>query len=248
MTVRFASFNVENLFARPRAFNQATWAEGQPILEAFANFNSLIELTAYSAADKARMIELLVQLDVYRETNGIVRRNRTPTPFKSQAGGGGPKRARQALGVRGIVDGLVAAGQRHIVVMGDLNEGPAVMGQPAANRIRVLAAVVLRRGDRTGFRGPAGAGAGQAGTTGGAQAHRRGVRLLRAATGRRPRPAPSRPGRADPGRIRGARASPLDRASAGPTPGGEHQPQKSLTPSPRPRPRPRSPPQAMASA
>jgi endonuclease/exonuclease/phosphatase family metal-dependent hydrolase len=287
MAVRFASFNVENLFARPRAFNQTTWAEGRPILEAFASFNSLIELAVYGAADKARMVELLVQLDVYRDANGIVRRHRTPTPkwawlranrgsfdvehddtgieivadgrgdwtgwlelatepvdetstrmtarvihdvaadvqavieaedrpsldrfnhdlltsqfghvmlidgndtrgidvgimtttqveiasmrsnvdlpdpsapgehlfsrdcaqyqcrlpsgatvwvllnhFKSQSGGGGPKRARQAQGVRGIVDDLVAAGERNIVVMGDLNEGPAVVGQPAAN-------------------------------------------------------------------------------------------------------------------
>jgi len=287
MMVRFASFNVENLFARPRAFNQATWAEGQPILNAYAAFNSLIELPAYSATDKARMIDLLVQLDVYRATDGIVRRYRTPTPkwawlranrgsfdvehadtgigivasgrgawtgwlelatepvdetstrmtarvihdvaadvqavieaedrpsldrfnqdllasqyghvmlidgndtrgidvgimttvpveiltmrsnvdvpdpgapgeqlfsrdcaeyqcrlpsgatvwvllnhFKSQAGGGGPKRARQAAGVRSIVDGLVAAGERSIIVMGDFNEGPAVEGQPAAN-------------------------------------------------------------------------------------------------------------------
>ena len=87
MTVRFASFNVENLFARPRAFNQATWAEGRPILEAFAAFNTLIELPAYSAADKARMIQLLVQLDIYRVTNGIVRRHRTPTPKMGMAAG-----------------------------------------------------------------------------------------------------------------------------------------------------------------
>jgi hypothetical protein len=53
--------------------------------------------------------------------------------FKSQSGGGGPKRARQAQGVRTIVQDLVAAGERHIVVMGDLNEGPTVLGQPAAN-------------------------------------------------------------------------------------------------------------------
>jgi hypothetical protein len=32
--VRFASFNVENLFARPRALNLLTWAEGRPILGA----------------------------------------------------------------------------------------------------------------------------------------------------------------------------------------------------------------------
>jgi hypothetical protein len=40
----------------------------------------LIEQPAYSPTDKARMIDLLVQLDVYRVTNGIVRRHRTPTP------------------------------------------------------------------------------------------------------------------------------------------------------------------------
>jgi endonuclease/exonuclease/phosphatase family metal-dependent hydrolase len=55
--------------------------------------------------------------------------------FKSQSGGGGPKRARQAQGVRGIVDGLVAAGERNLVVMGDLNEGPAAVGQPAPNLV-----------------------------------------------------------------------------------------------------------------
>ena len=80
MTVRFASFNVENLFTRPRAFNQTTWAQGQPILQAYAEFNPLIEQPAYSPTDKARMVDLLVQLDIYRVTNGIVRRHRTPTP------------------------------------------------------------------------------------------------------------------------------------------------------------------------
>jgi endonuclease/exonuclease/phosphatase family metal-dependent hydrolase len=53
--------------------------------------------------------------------------------FKSQSGGGGPKRARQAQGVRTIAEELVAAAEGHIVVMGDLNEGPTVLGQPAAN-------------------------------------------------------------------------------------------------------------------
>jgi hypothetical protein len=80
VTVRFASFNVENLFARPRALNQTTWAEGQPILKAFADFNALAEQFFYSEADKARMIDLLVQLEIYRVDNGVVRRNRIPTP------------------------------------------------------------------------------------------------------------------------------------------------------------------------
>jgi hypothetical protein len=80
MTVRFASFNVENLFARPKALNQDTWAEGARILDAFAELNQLIERVIYTPSDKARMIELLIQLDVYRRNNGVVRRNRTLTP------------------------------------------------------------------------------------------------------------------------------------------------------------------------
>jgi hypothetical protein len=52
--------------------------------------------------------------------------------LKSQSGGGGgEKRRRQAQGVRDVVDGLVAAGATNIVVMGDLNEGPKVLGQSA---------------------------------------------------------------------------------------------------------------------
>jgi hypothetical protein len=43
MTLRFASFNIENLFARPRA-TQPTWAQVRPILDMFAACNSLIEL------------------------------------------------------------------------------------------------------------------------------------------------------------------------------------------------------------
>jgi hypothetical protein len=41
--VRFATFNLENLFARPKVFKLATWSAGAPILKAFADFNALIE-------------------------------------------------------------------------------------------------------------------------------------------------------------------------------------------------------------
>lgn len=285
--MRFASFNVENLFARPKALNLLTWEQGQPILDAYAEFNSLIALADYTPAVKARMIQLLLLVEVYRLNGAIVRRNRTTDPqwawlranrgsfdvereatgieivannrsdwigwlelatdtinetsvqmtarviqdvaadvlcvveaenrpsldrfndellldpyehvmlidgndnrgidvgmmttsqveilcmqsnvdepdpvstgehlfsrdcaeyqcllpggaivwvllnhFKSQSGGGGPKRMRQAQGVRDIVDRLVAAGETNVVVMGDLNEGPAAVGQSAAN-------------------------------------------------------------------------------------------------------------------
>jgi hypothetical protein len=107
MTVRFASFNVENLFARPRAFNQATWAAGQPILDAYAEFNSLIALATYTPADKARMMQLLVQLDVYRVHAGVVRRNRTPTPRWAwlRANRGSFDVERDATGIEIVADG-----------------------------------------------------------------------------------------------------------------------------------------------
>jgi hypothetical protein len=37
-----ASYNVENLFERPRAMNLATWADGKPILEQHARINQLL--------------------------------------------------------------------------------------------------------------------------------------------------------------------------------------------------------------
>jgi hypothetical protein len=58
----------------------ATWEEGQPILDAYREFNSLIALPNYTPAIKTQMNLLLVQLEVYRQTNGIVRRNRIPNP------------------------------------------------------------------------------------------------------------------------------------------------------------------------
>jgi endonuclease/exonuclease/phosphatase family metal-dependent hydrolase len=54
--------------------------------------------------------------------------------FKSQSGGGGTKRLRQARKVRQIANALVAE-NRHVVVLGDLNEGPAAPGGQAANLV-----------------------------------------------------------------------------------------------------------------
>ncbi len=284
--VRIASFNVENLFARPKAFNTTNWSLGRPVLDAYREVNALFLNTTYSATDKQRIRDLLVVLDIYSvNSNGAIRRKRTQFPhwawlrknhgkfdrqpmdptqsieiiangrsdwigwvelakettdetgtrmtarviqdlgadiigiveaedrpslvrfnkellgglyqhimlvdgndergidvgimtgnnfeiesirsnvdtqdatgtvfsrdcpqyevrtpsgtvvhvlvnhFKSQSGGGGPKRRRQVAEVRRIVDGLVAQGQ-HVVVLGDLNEGPAAAGSQAEN-------------------------------------------------------------------------------------------------------------------
>lgn len=52
--------------------------------------------------------------------------------FKSQSGGGGPKRKRQATRVGKIAKDLADDGQ-HVVVLGDLNEGPTSQGGVAPN-------------------------------------------------------------------------------------------------------------------
>jgi endonuclease/exonuclease/phosphatase family metal-dependent hydrolase len=284
--VRIASFNVENLFARPKAFGYSDWSVGESVLNAYEEVSELIQKASYTATDKTRIRELLVTLDIYTTTRtGAIRRKQTLNPkwawlrknrgkfdgqpsdpnqsveivadgrgdwigwvelakepvdetatrmtarvikdidadilgmvevedrpslvrfnkdllaasyrhvmlvegndergidvaimtragfeiesihsnvdkvddegtifsrdcaqyevqtptgvvihvlvnhFKSQSGGGGPKRKRQATAVREIVDGLVQQGA-HVVVLGDLNEGPSAPGTHAPN-------------------------------------------------------------------------------------------------------------------
>jgi endonuclease/exonuclease/phosphatase family metal-dependent hydrolase len=79
--VRIASYNVENLFARPRAFDPTDWAAGRPAVEAHAEFNALIANAVYSNADKVRMRELLLILDIYTlNEHGAIRRKQTSSP------------------------------------------------------------------------------------------------------------------------------------------------------------------------
>jgi len=61
-TFRIASYNVENLFERPKAMRLATWEEGRPILEQHARINELVNQAHYSAADKAEILDLLTKL------------------------------------------------------------------------------------------------------------------------------------------------------------------------------------------
>lgn len=60
--MKIAAFNVENLFDRPKAFNLEDQAKGAEITDAVAEFNVLINKDDYSAADKARMLELIKKL------------------------------------------------------------------------------------------------------------------------------------------------------------------------------------------
>ena len=85
--MRIATYNVENLFLRARALNLDTWAEGRPILEKFAELNSLIEEPSYTDAIKARMLGLIGDLGlaksdeakfvILRQTRGALVKRRT---------------------------------------------------------------------------------------------------------------------------------------------------------------------------
>jgi endonuclease/exonuclease/phosphatase family metal-dependent hydrolase len=57
--LRIATFNCENLFARPIAMNLDDTAKGQPYIDAFHELNSIFSKRKYSAHDKARILRLM---------------------------------------------------------------------------------------------------------------------------------------------------------------------------------------------
>lgn len=67
--VRLASFNVENLFARAKALNTVTWAQGRPVLAAYERFNAIAGHAEYTEQDKADMLAALEVLEVLRRNN-----------------------------------------------------------------------------------------------------------------------------------------------------------------------------------
>ena len=80
--IRIASFNVENLFARPKVFDLSDWGVGEPVLNAYQEVSALLQKPNYSATDKLRIRDLLVALDIYivNQVTGAIRRNQTPNP------------------------------------------------------------------------------------------------------------------------------------------------------------------------
>lgn len=88
--MRLAVYNVENLFDRARAMNRETWAEGKPVLERFAALNALLGQVAYSAADRVRIAELIVELGMEKSDTGpfvLLRRNRGKLLRRPRTGG-----------------------------------------------------------------------------------------------------------------------------------------------------------------
>jgi endonuclease/exonuclease/phosphatase family metal-dependent hydrolase len=52
MSIRIATFNMENLFSRPRALNLEHLSDGKPIIEKIAKLIVILEKETYSASDK----------------------------------------------------------------------------------------------------------------------------------------------------------------------------------------------------
>jgi hypothetical protein len=53
--LRLATYNVENLFARAKALNADTFAEGEPELVAYGDFSRIAAKPKYLAEDKVAM-------------------------------------------------------------------------------------------------------------------------------------------------------------------------------------------------
>ncbi|THV24004.1 endonuclease/exonuclease/phosphatase family protein [Peteryoungia ipomoeae] len=88
--MRLAVYNVENLFDRAKAMNLETWAEGRPVLEQFAELNSLLGEQVYSDAVRKRMAELIITLGMEKSDTGpfvILRRNRGGLLKRPKTGG-----------------------------------------------------------------------------------------------------------------------------------------------------------------
>ena len=56
--VKIASFNVENLFERPKAFRATDMNVAEPVLAAHKEVNELFKKPVYTDADKARILQL----------------------------------------------------------------------------------------------------------------------------------------------------------------------------------------------
>ena len=52
--VRIASFNVENLFARPKAFAPSDWTQSEPAINAYHKVNRLFAKPNYSTPGQNR--------------------------------------------------------------------------------------------------------------------------------------------------------------------------------------------------
>ena len=88
--MKIAAFNVENLFDRPKAFNEDSTADAQRAIRAVAELNSIFEEERYTPARKNRILELVEILEFNRFNEGplaLIRKIRGAIVRRPQAGG-----------------------------------------------------------------------------------------------------------------------------------------------------------------
>ncbi|MFE5408922.1 endonuclease/exonuclease/phosphatase family protein [Microbacterium sp. NPDC056569] len=73
-SIRIASYNVENLFSRPRAMNRPEEVAAG-ILRAHARVNELFEREVYTPEVKAEILQLLGELKLLRDDGDVTRKN-----------------------------------------------------------------------------------------------------------------------------------------------------------------------------
>ena len=61
VTMRIATFNVENMFERPAAMNLPKWSDGRQVLQDFGKLNDLIAKRVYTRAIKKELLMLMGQ-------------------------------------------------------------------------------------------------------------------------------------------------------------------------------------------
>ena len=64
--MRIASYNVENLFDRPRVLKRESWNQGRAVLAAHARLNDVLQRDPYSDEDKASILASLGELQLLR--------------------------------------------------------------------------------------------------------------------------------------------------------------------------------------
>lgn len=88
--MRLASYNVENLFDRPRAMSLGSWEEGKEVLDRFAKLNKLLGEIRYTSQAKLKMVKLLEELglaDSDRNKFVLLRQNREKLVKRSPTAG-----------------------------------------------------------------------------------------------------------------------------------------------------------------
>ncbi len=84
MTIRFATFNVENLFSRPKAMNLDDTDHGTTILATVAELQDLLDRDTYGPADKRAIADLALAARGYFSINKT--RGRTPLSYSRRSG------------------------------------------------------------------------------------------------------------------------------------------------------------------